>query len=199
MKLDDLKQDWQQHIASTSAPDNLDEVITMLEKETSKIDKEIKRRDIIEISLAVLLIPAWIYSLLHSVSLMQTVGCWVAIVSCVYIPYKLVFAKKVLPKKSNSIKEFLLQERQKLRQQKQLLESIVWWYLAPLTTAIVLITLGASVDESGIPQLGSLLSIYYGLLALLILGVYFLNKRAAKKKFAPLLEKIEQRLAELNI
>ena len=84
------------------------------------------------------------------------------------------------------------------RQQKQLLESIVSWYIAPLATAIVLITLGSTVDATGFPHLSDFLIQYYGLLALLIVGVYFLNKRAAKKKFGPLLENIEQRLSELQ-
>lgn len=197
MKLDDLKNDWQQAITSDEAPDNLTEVISMLEKETSKIDKEIKRRDIVEIAIALLLIPVWIYGLLNSASTIQTIGCWIAIASGLYIPYKLMSAKKVTSTTNDSIKEFLLNEKQKLSQQKQLLESIVWWYIAPITAAILLITLGANVDESGIPQISEQMTTYYGFVALLIVGIYFLNKRAAKKKFGPLLDKVEQRLAEL--
>ena len=43
MKLDDLKQDWQQAIETESTPDNLTEVIDMIEQQTTKVDKEIKR------------------------------------------------------------------------------------------------------------------------------------------------------------
>ncbi|NMP17065.1 hypothetical protein [Thalassotalea sp. Y01] len=197
MKLDDLKKDWQQTITA-SVPDNLDEVITMLEKETKKMDKEVKRRDILEISIAVLLIPVWVYGLFNSVSTMQTIGLCIAILSCVYIPYKLVSAKQITPQKNSSIRDFLLTEKQKVKQQKQLLESIVWWYIAPLTSAILLITLGATVNESGFVQINTHLFFYYGCVVLLVVGVYFLNKRAAKKKFGPLLENIEQRLAELT-
>jgi len=198
MKLDDLKQDWQQNISSSTTPENLSEVIAMLEKETTKIDKEIKRRDLLEIAIAVLLIPVWIYGLFTSVSTMQTIGLVIAIVSCCYIPYKLISAKKIKPQKNTGLKDFLLSEKQKIAQQKQLLETIVWWYIAPLTTAIVLITLGSTVTENGLPQLNQHLTIYYGCLVLLIVGIYLLNKRAARKKFGPLLKKIEQRLAELS-
>jgi len=198
MKLDDLKQDWQETINTPSTENNLTEVIAMLEEETTKIDKEIKRRDILEISIAILLIPVWIYGLFSSAGTLQTIGFIVAIVSCFYIPYRLVNAKKVSAPKDTSINAFLESEKQKVMQQKQLLESIVSWYIAPLATAIVLITLGSTVDASGLPHLSDFLILYYGLLALLIVGVYFLNKRAAKKKFGPLLENIEQRLSELQ-
>jgi len=198
MKLDDLKQDWQQTLSSAPTTDNLKEVIKVLEKETTKIDNEIKRRDILEISIAILLIPVWIYGLFNSVSLMQTTGYIIAIVSCCYIPYRLVKAKRITISTDKSIKAFLETEKQKTQQQKQLLESIVWWYIAPLTISIVLITLGATVNGTGMPQLNSILTSYYGFLLLLIVGIYLLNKRAAKKKFAPLLKQIEQRLAELG-
>lgn len=198
MKLDDLKQDWQETIRPPSTENNLTEVIAMLEKETTKIDKEIKRRDILEISIAMLLIPVWIYGLFTSAGTLQTLGYIVALVACLYIPYRLINAKKVSAPKDTSIIAFLESEKQKVMQQKQLLESIVSWYIAPLATAIVLITLGSTVDATGLPHLNDFLIQYYGLLALLIVGVYFLNKRAAKKKFGPLLENIEQRLSELQ-
>ena len=89
-------------------------------------------------------------------------------------------------------------EKQKVAQQKQLLESVVSWYIAPLAISIVLITLGATVDTLGVPQIHSNLMVYYGFLVLLIVGIYLLNKRAAKKKFGPLLENIEKRLKELE-
>ena len=198
MKLDDLKQDWQQAIETESTPDNLTEVIDMIEQQTTKIDKEIKRRDFLEIGIAVFLIPVWIWGWLNSASTMQSIGYVIAIAACVYIPYRLISAKKVDAKKSASVKDFFVQEKQKIQQQKQMLESVVWWYIAPLTVAIFLITLGAKVNEQGIPQISSGMYWYYASVGLLMVGVYFLNKRAAKNKFAPLLKNIEQRLAEMS-
>ena len=198
MKLDDLKQDWQETINTNAAPDNLTEVITMLEQQTTKLDKEIKRRDILEISIALLLIPVWIYGLVNSAGTLQSAGLIIAILSCIYIPYRLIKAKKVTSPKNANIKSFLENEKQKLSQQKQLIESVATWYIAPLTLSIILITLGATVDASGVPHLTTQLMTYYGFLTLLVVGIYLLNKRAAKKKIAPLLANIEQRLLELN-
>jgi len=198
MKLDDLKQDWQETIVKSSTTDGLTEVVAMLEKQTTKIDKEIKRRDTLETSISLLLIPVWIYGLFISTGALQSIGFIIAIIACIHIPYRLVKAKKITTPKDTSVKAFLKSEQQKLLQQKQLLESVVSWYIAPLTIAIVLITLGGTVDATGLPHLNDFLIKYYGLLTLLFVGVYLLNKRAVKKKFVPLLDNIEQRLSELH-
>lgn len=197
MNLDDLKSNWQEKMQSTDAPENLTEYITMLEQKTVKIDKDIKRRDRLEIGVALLLIPAWIFGLFVSVSLIQTLGFIIAIASCLYIPYKLVKAKQIEPSKSNSMRAFLENERQKLVQQKQLLESVFWWYLGPLGLSIGLITVGATANESGIPQPDIWLTAYLIAVAVLYAGIYVMNKKAAKKKFTPLLENIDNKLSDL--
>ena len=198
MKLDELKQGWQESIHNSTEPVDMNEVIAVLEQQTTKIDKQIKRRDILEISIALLLIPFWIYGLFSTAGTIQTLGLILAILSCLYIPYRLVQAKKLTVAKSTDNKSFLEREKQKISQQKELLESVVSWYIAPLTISIVLITIGGTVDDAGIPHLSQFLIIYYGFVALLVVGIYLLNKRAAKKKFGPLLKKIEARLAELQ-
>jgi uncharacterized membrane protein (DUF485 family) len=75
---------------------------------------------------------------------------------------------------------------------------VVYWYIAPLTLSIVLITLGATIDATGNVTISAQMTIYYLMLTILVVGIYHLNKRAAKKKFGPLLNKIEQRLTELQ-
>lgn len=198
MKLDDLKQDWKQAIETQATPDDIAEVIEMIEQETTKLDRDIKRRDFVEISIAILLIPAWIWGLFHTVSTMQSIGFIIAIAACCYIPYRLLSAKKVESRKSDSVKDFLVQEKQKVEQQKSMLESVFWWYIAPLVSAIILITLGAMIDEHGVLQVPMSMYWYYLFLALLVIGTYMLNIRAAKNKFGPLLINIEQRLAEIK-
>ena len=198
MQLDDLKQDWQNTLQSEPVPENLTEVIDNIEQQTSKIDKEVKRRDFLEITIAVLLVHFWIFGLSISVSTMQTIGCIVALVACAIIPYRLIKAKRIEARTSNSIKDFLLQEKQKLSQQKQMLESVAWWYIGPIATAILLITLGANVDATGVPQIPDHMVWYYVCLAILVIGVYALNKQAAKKKFGPLLDNVNKHLSDIE-
>ena len=198
MKLDDLKNEWKNEITQLADKQNVSNVIESLEKEATKLDKSIKRRDFLEISIALLLIPVWTWKLFYTASLMQTIGLWIAILACLLIPYKLLKAKQVDARKDESILAFLNTEKNKLEKQKTLLESIAIWYITPLFTAIVLITAGATVDASGIPQITEQLAIYYSCCVLLVVGIYFLNKRAAKKQLAPLLDNINTRIQDLS-
>jgi hypothetical protein len=198
MKLDDLKSGWKTEVEQQCEQTNLTDVVRSLEKETNKLDKSVKRRDRLEISIALLLIPAWIWKLFYAASLIQSVGLWIAILACLLIPYKMLKAKQVEGPKDDSLLGFLAVEKIKLEKQKKLLESIVVWYIAPLMLAIVLITAGATVNNSGFPQMNQNMGIYYFSCALLSVGVYFLNKRAVKKQFTPLLDKVNLRIKELT-
>jgi hypothetical protein len=198
MKFDDLKTGWKTEVEKTGKQQDLTRLVESLEKETKKLDKSIKRRDIMEISIALLLIPVWAWKLFYSASLLQTIGLWIAIVACIYIPYKLLKARQVESAKDDSLLAFLSVEKSKLEKQKELLETIAIWYLSPLMVAIVLITAGSKVDDAGVPQISEQLMVYYLFCGVLYVGIYFLNKRAAKKKFAPLLDRVNQQIQELK-
>ncbi len=198
MKFDDLKTGWKTEVEKTGKQQDLTRLVESLEKETKKLDKSIKRRDIMEISIALLLIPVWAWKLFSSASLLQTIGLWIAIVACIYIPYKLLKARQVESAKDDSLLAFLSVEKSKIEKQKELLETIAIWYLSPLMVAIILITAGGKVDDAGVPQISEQLMVYYLFCGVLYVGIYFLNKRAAKKKFAPLLDKVNQQIQELK-
>ncbi len=198
MMLDDLKVGWESEMKKPVNHEQLATVLEILKTETGKLDKSIKCRDTLEVSIALLLIPVWSWKLVYSVSLMQSVGLWIAILACLFIPYKLIKAKRVNVQKNNSVLGFLLIEKVKLESQKKLLESVALWYILPLMIAIILITAGATLDSLGIPQLTFQLKIYYSFCALLFVGVYLLNKRAAKKQFKPLLDKVNQHIKEIK-
>lgn len=198
MKFDDLKADWKAEIESDKNTQDLSPLITLLAKETSKADKSIKFRDSVEIFVSLFMIPFWSWKLFYSVSVVQSIGLWIAILACLYIPYKLIKAKQVDAPKDHSVMAFLQVEKIKIENQKKLLESVAIWYISPLMLAIVLITAGGSVNEAGIPIIKTHLAIYYGFCVLLIIGIYYLNKRAVKKQVLPLLNKVKQRISELN-
>ncbi len=197
MKLDDLKTEWKNEIEQPAGERDCGDALVALEKETSKLDKTVKRRDTLEISIALLMIPLWSWKLFYSAGVMQSTGLWIAIMACLFIPYKLINARKVVAPKNNNMLAFLKTEKLKLVKQKTLLESIAWWYISPLMLAVILITAGATVNSMGIPQITGQLAIYYLFCALLVVGVFLLNKRAAKKQFTPLLDKVNQRINEM--
>ncbi len=198
MKLDDLKKDWNEKISTTDSKEDIKELSTMLAQKIDTTNQQIKRRDTLEIGIALVLIPVWIIGLFFSVSTLQSIGFIVAIASCIYIPYKMIQAKQVDAPKNNSLREYLLSERQKILMQKQMLESVHWWYLTPLGLSIALISLGANVTESGFPVFTTGKVIYLIFVVVLYVGIYFMNLSASKKKFTPLLENVDNKLEDLN-
>lgn len=198
MKLDDLKAEWQSEIATEENTQNLAATISLLAVQTSKLDKSIKRRDIAEIFVAVLLLPFWVYLLFNSASLLQSIGALVWIFCCIFIPYKLLTAKKITPLRNDSMIAFLEIEKEKVNKQKKLLETIFWWYILPCLVGIVLVYAGASVDESGLPIVNQTMLIYFSICGLMAVAVYFFNHYAANKKFQPLLDNINDRLKEMK-
>ena len=198
MKIDDLKSEWQSSMEQKSSPEDITLLVESMINETNKLEKEIKRRDILEISIAVMLIPFWLYGLFNSQGLIQSIGFVIGVLSCVLISYRLISAKKVEPAVDDSQYAFLMMQKQKLVQQKQLLENVFWWYLAPIALTIFLVTIGATVDEQGIPRLTEHLKYYYAAVSLFMVGAFFLNKHTVNKKFSPLIERVEQQLAELK-
>ena len=132
MKLDDLKADWENEVAQSDSKTNLTEIIDSLIKEAAKVDKSIKRRDILETSIALLLIPVWGWKLFYSAGMMQSIGLWIAILACIYIPYRLIKAKKVNAPQDDSILAYLEVEKIKITNQKHLLETVAFWYITPL-------------------------------------------------------------------
>ncbi|WP_046006504.1 hypothetical protein [Pseudoalteromonas rubra] len=198
MKLDDLKQNFEQQIQSSSSEAKLTLQVDELKAKTKKYQRDIKVRDFMEISISLLLIPVWLYGLTISVNWMQSLGCVLATLTSLYIPYKLLKARRLTPCKDDSIRAYLHQERQRLAQQKQLLENIVWWYIAPVFVSVMLITLGANMDDEGVIRLALHMQVYYLLVLFGMVGIYFWNKRAAEKRFGPLLTRVEQQLNELS-
>lgn len=198
MKLDDLKNDWNKKISTTDSKKQIKELCKMLEQKIDANNQQIKRRDSLEIGISLVLIPFWIVGLFLSVSTLQSIGFVAAILSCLYIPYKMMEAKKIDSPKDHSVREFLLCERQKLVKQKQMLETVHWWYLTPLGVSIALMSLGAKVTESGWPVFTNFNVTYLAIVVVVYVGIYFMNLSVAKKKFTPLIENIDNRLEELK-
>jgi FtsH-binding integral membrane protein len=198
MKLDDLKNDWQKKVQATEVSDEIQETVNMLLDKVNKIDAEIKRRDRLEIGAALVLIPVWVVGLFLSASTIQSVGFVCAILSCLYIPYKMQKAKQVKPAADSSMRAHLERERKKVLQQKDMLESIVWWYLGPLGVSIAFISLGSNVNASGMPIVSAFTAFYLVAVVALYTGIYFMNKKGVNTKLKPLLENIDKQLGELN-
>jgi len=195
---DDLKLDWQNEVAQKNNNTSLAFSSEPLEIEANKIDKLVKRQDIIEITTAILFLPVITYLLLNSENAIQLTGYFIWIYVCIITPYKLVKARMIKVDKDNNMKSYLQAEKQKTIGQLDLLRTFVWWHIIPILVGLILVSAGSTLDETGTLHISFSLKIYYSFCTLGAIGVYFYNKKMAENKFKPLLDKINQRLDEIQ-
>lgn len=197
MKLDELKQAWQDEVKVVEGQPDLSGAIDALERETDKIDRQVKLRDFIEIAIALIMVPFWIWRMNDAVHPMELAGLIDLTLVCLFIPYKLIMAKKVKASKLNSVRSFLVVKKRKIEGQIKLLGSIVNWYLLPIALGLIMLRAGHNMGKVD-PVTVDLASLLYfaGGVALCLL-VYFLTKREVKTKLQPVLDKLNKRLAQL--
>ena len=198
MMFDDLKLEWKNEIAQQNHNVNLAFSSEPLEKEANKIDKLVKRQNIIEITTSILFLPAIVYFLLNSENAIQSTGYFIWIYVCLITPYKLIKARQFKVDKNNSMESYLQIEKQKTIEQLDLLSTFIWWHIIPILVGLILVSAGSTMDATGTFHISFSLKIYYSLCTLGSIGIYFYNKRMADNKFKPLLDKINQRLNEIQ-
>jgi hypothetical protein len=197
MKLDDLKQAWQEEVKVLDNKPELAQALEGLETQTNKIDREVRFRDYVEISIAMIIIPVMVWRLYTAHNVVEFIGLLILLLACIYVPYKLLSAKKVKSSKLNSVKSFLTVEKQKIEAQIKLLSTIASWYLAPLSVGILLGFTGAQAEEVSQIVFTSDMFMYYGAVIGLSVLVYFYNKQTVAKKLQPVLDNLNARLNEL--
>lgn len=195
---DDLKQEWQNEVTQKNNDASLAFSSEPLAREVNKIDALVKKQNIIEISAAILFLPFIVYFLLNSENTVQSIGYSIWIYVCLFTPYKLVKARMIKVKKDNNMKNYLLMEKQRTLEQLDLLRTFVWWHIIPILLGLLLISAGATMDETGTLHISFSLKVYYLLCTLASIGIYIYNKKMAENKFKPLLDKINQRLDEIQ-
>ncbi len=196
MKLDDLKKDWRNKVEAHPKKD-LSPALAIIKEETGKLDNAVKRRNIAETVAAFFIFVISVILLFRSDSLMQSIGLCIWIVACVLVPFKLFKAShRKVP--LEGMKPYLLEEKRKISNQVNLMSSVLWWYILPLYTGIVLVYIGAQLDVNGDISLSAENIVYLMICSFLAIAIYAYNSYAVRKKLQPLIYKIDQRLAALD-
>src|SRR5258706_355770 len=108
-------------------------------------------RDFREVA-ACLLIIFWFGAQLFRPHPMEMqLGCWVLILSAIFIASKLLVSKRSVPAAdaSASIEEVFQLEIRRVDVQIRLLSSVGWWYLLPLLAGVNLFFAGSRASPSG--------------------------------------------------
>lgn len=163
-----------------------------LTDEGNKMDRKIKQRDGMESLVAVVLIPVAIALAFILPTIASKIVILMIIPYALLVIYKLRKAKKQGPDKVYlSLKENLTEDLSFYKRQRDLLNSVLGWYISPA----MIVTLGLFVSlNMPMQKLLVFAPVTIGLGAF----IYWLNKRALKQQIAPLIKKMEGLLSSLR-
>ena len=188
-----LKQLWLNTSTEQRVEINIDLLIESITQKILKMKKQIKSRDAREIFLSICMILLFGWLLIVVPMLLAKIGAAIIIAGCILVIFRLINASKINLKddKFSEIKLNLMVSLQRVRKQKKLLGSVLWWYLLPFFIG---------VNCFYYAYAGTITSkvIYTIIVAALYGYIYWLNQRAIQKHLNPLEEKILKALNELS-
>jgi F0F1-type ATP synthase assembly protein I len=189
MNDEELKQLWHQQELAPPLKVTDTELIDCMKKKMKKFDRDISRRDWRELGACAIAFGAFFYLSLRHPPALSLAGCVVIMLSCVFIAWRLIAARRAHPTvpETASTSDFLRAEIVKVVRQMQLLQTVLWWYLLPLFIGLELFELGFHRPD------GELFSML--LFNLAIFGfIYWANLRGVRKYFMPLKQELENML-----
>jgi len=188
-------------VDTTKLKNDMDSNIKTAEKRANRRDN----REIIGAIIAIIIFAS--LAIKHNTAIV-----WLAFVFClaamVYVIQRLRKSKKKLPDNflSLSVLEQLAIEKEYVLKQQHLLQTATYWYAMPLFFVQVFFIFSMVVSKEGsLTALASisvgktlLLAVLVFLLLILSLFISKMNRKAAKKNWAPIVKEIEALEKELN-
>lgn len=192
MNLDDAKRLLAQADADArSMPAATDaEILAMLKAEAARFDRTIRRRDRIETIAAVFVALVFLPQLWWG-SWLTRLGVVLFVAGSVLTYVRLSGARRDAPSPDMTapVVEMIRGRLDSVDAQIRLLESVFWWYLAPLGLGVILIFAGG-VGAS----LAAL--VYTAVVVAAVFVIYRLNQRAVRLHLQPLRDELVTLLAD---
>lgn len=183
-----LKNIWKEARGQELVQLNHAKLIIEMEQAHKKTEQAIKNRDRREIIVAIILMPFFLALGVYGSHILTKIGAFLMVPVLGFIIYKLKSVKKYKPTDVNTPSQtYLEQLKIYYTMEMDLLKDVLYWYLIPPGICISLIYWGIS---------SSLWSRYtsIGVVVLMYTGIYFMNQAAVKKRYIPLLKRIEDSL-----
>ncbi len=186
-----LKNIWQSSGNRDHFQFDKTKLISDLELNLNKFKKSIKYRDWREISVAIIMIPLFGFAAYKTPFVLSKIGAIIIVGWCVFLIIRLLTAKKNIGiSPTNSYINYLIKSREYLMAQKGLLDTVLYWYILPSVTGVLLFFMGFDL---------SFLKRIFFVTITLGLGVFtfLINKYAVKKGILPRLQKIDEIIKDL--
>lgn len=188
-----LKRLWYDSNKEQKVEINPEVLIESIHHKSLYMENKIKQRDKSETIVAVLM--TLVFGCLFFVfpQALSKIGAGIIVINCMLIIFRLYLARKVKVKQeiSSEIKHHLMVSLQQVRQQINLLNTMIWWYLLPIFIGVLCVYYGLSKSFISRTFYTVIVTTMYGY-------IWYLNKEAVRKKLKPLEADILQALKELS-
>ncbi len=163
-----------------------------LQTNLDKIEKSLKSRDRRELIPAIVMIPVFGFIAFFIPFILSKIGAALIVLWCIYLIIRIKNLKKYKPiVPSETYLNYLYKTREYFLIQKKMLDTSLYWYILPCLTGVLLFLIGfnMSYERLTVNIIGTI-----GLGAI----IYIMNKRAVKKEFDPVINKIDEIINVLN-
>lgn len=153
-----------------------------------RFHRSIKNRDLREYIAVAIIIPAFAFSAYFIPFTVSKIASVLIIGYAIYVAIRLRNAKKHKPSAfTETYLDYLYKTREYILIQKQLLDTVIYWYILPGVTLTMLFVMGFGITGRLKPIL-KMGAINVGL----AVATYYLNKRAVQKELVPRLTKVNE-------
>lgn len=155
-----------------------------------RLHRFVKYRDLMDTVPAIAIIPAFAYYAFTGPFLLPNVASGLISLWAIYLILRLRKAKKNKPDSmTGTYMEYLQKNRQFLLDQKELMDTILYWAVLPLVILVSLFLIGFFVERPG-PTINRAIALGGNVVVGII--VVLMNKWTVKTQILPRLEKIDQ-------
>jgi hypothetical protein len=191
MTLDEARMAW--HALDDDPVLSLtdDDILALVKSRAARFERQVRRRDwremIAALVGAVLIAPIAVHS-----GLVTRVGVLIVIAGLVLIVVKLRLARPMnnAPRLDAPVSAVLQAERVRVDAQIRLLQTVLWWYVAPIAIGSVMIVAGTAGAAP--------FTFWYAVgVALMSCGVVWLNSRAVRRALRPLRDELTELLSNI--
>lgn len=185
---DELNKIWKSSSKVEKVKFEKSRLILELQSNMENLHKKIKFRDFREITAAIIVIPIFIYyAVIIPYPITKIASILIIVWSC-YVVFKLRQTNKNKPSEYHeNYLVYLEKNRHYLQEQKELLDNIFWWYIAPFLFCMGLFVIGFLGNPD---RANWVLTTLIGGVVLSVV-IYIMNKRASKKEYEGRINKIE--------
>lgn len=184
---DELVRIWQSSPNQERVKFEKSRLMMDVQSSMDRLHRKIQYRDLMEQIAIIITIPVFAYYAYTISFIVTKIASLLIIAFGIYVMFRVRGAKKHKPIAfTESYLEYLYKTREYLKIQKQLVDSVLYWYILPGIILIFLFVLGPGITGR-LPKVIKMA----GITAVVGAATYYLNKKAVKKQFVPRLEKVD--------